>query len=574
MERMISFYNLGGKSRLWRQLVGQVYLPDAQDHTVSAALSSGLPGNVEEIGKERQKNMSCSRDPSGRLKWHFHLSILVVLMLLSASGFAQGRFTINELKLKGEITNVIVEDLDRDGLKDLVVFHADTSIKTPQRWVTVLWQDKATGFELKRAYELQPGPEAAAMDVGQADGKEGLDLIAICPSGVVYYPNHGRSFGHQTLLVQKETALAMPSPRTLPYVDWVRDWNGDGNDELMLFQFGQALFFTGGKNGPDLNTLQTLALRPWSDILAASGVKGDAASQLDLVSMNTYLPRVYARDWDGDGRPDLIAVGRKDITVFIQDERGGYPSSSVRKYEVELFTPAEEHFSASPVYPYWPPSLSFSDLDHDGKADLVGQQLIGLLGKMKSKVVLYWGRTGSLSRGKPDMVFTPKNLAVMALVSDLNKDGLEDILIPTLGLSFFTVGRVFATGTFPVELNYYLQTRDHKFSNAPDYVRTLNLVFDLEKFRLAAGIPGVFDDFNGDGFPDAAIGKSKTQLEVIICDNNGKYTNVRESISLPVSSAIMVQDLNGDKKADIILNYFDDPDHRGELRILMNQGKW
>ena len=518
--------------------------------------------------------MRTSLDLGGSARSRLRLSALMVLLLMPAAGLAEGRFAVNELKLKGEVTNVIVQDLDGDGLQDLVVFHADTSLKTPERWVTVLWQDQAAGFDSKRAYDLQPGPEAAAIDVGQVDGKEGLDLVAMGPSGVVYYPNQGRSFGPRTTLVEKDTALAMASFRTLPYVDFVQDWNGDGMDDLLLFQLNQALLFPGGKNGIDPGKPQTLAIKPWADLTAQGGIKGDAAGQQDLVSMNSHLPRVYARDWDGDGRMDLIAVGRKDIRVFLQAEGGTYPPASVKNYEVELFPPAEEHLSAQPYAPYNPPGLSFADLDHDGKTDVVGTQVIGLLGKMKSKVVLYWGRTGSLAAGKPDVVFTPKELAISALVADVNQDGLLDLVVPTMGLNLFSVGRIFVSGSLPVAIEYYLQTKDHTFPDAPNYTHTVDLLFDLDKFRLAAGVPGVFGDFNGDGFPDDAISKSKTQLEVTINDAAGKHTGVKETLALPVSSMVMVQDLNADHKADIILNYADDPDHQGELRVLINRGNW
>jgi hypothetical protein len=499
---------------------------------------------------------------------------LMIMLLLPAVGFAEGRFVINELKLEGEVNNMVIEDVDKDGLRDLVVFHADASIKTPRRRVTVLWQDKVSGFSLGQSFELEPGPEVAAMDVGQVDGKAGPDLIGLCPSGVIYYPNQGRDFGPKTRLLDKDTALALASPRTLPLVDFVMDWNGDGYDDVLLFRFSQALLYSGGENGIDASASQPLSIKPWGDVLAAGGVKGDEANQQDLISMNLYLPRAYSRDWNGDGKMDLVVVGRKDIRVFQQSDGGAYPPQPGKEYEVELFSPEDENFSAQPYYPYYPPSLSLADVDQDGKCDLVGQQMVGLLGSMKSKVVLYWGKTGSLDTGVPDVEFKPKDLGIMVLVADVNRDGLHDIVVPTLGLNLFSVGRVLVTGGFPVEINYYLQKENNSFAKDPDFTKTVDLVFDLEKFRLAAGIPGVFADINGDGYPDDAIGKTKTKLEISINDSTGEHSGQKETISLPVGSMIIVKDLDGDNKAEIVLNYLDDPDHRGELRVLMNKGNW
>ena len=496
-------------------------------------------------------------------------------MALGASASeSQGRFRINTLKLKGQITNVVVEDINLDGLKDLLVTHTVLGSKKPERWVTVLWQDKATGFDLKRSYSFQPDPEVAVIDLGQVDGKEGLDLVCLCESGVKYYPNQGDSFGRLTPLLDQKSAAALASASSIPYLDFVRDLDGDGRDDLLLFQFNQALLYRGTGKGLDLNQPSTLAIKPRAEMVTLPSLHGDVADQQDLVGGTYFFPRVYPRDWDGDGRRDLIVVGGKDIHVFLQAPDGSFPSQAAKNFEVQLFKPSEDPNSLNPVYQTAPPNLSFADLDHDGKMDVVAQQMIGLLGKMKSKVQIYWGRTGSLASGKPDQEFVTKDIAIMALIADMNHDGLLDLVIPTLGLNFMSVGRVFVTGNFPVKLNYYLQTPQHSFPDQPNYTRTVSLIFDLGKFRLAAGIPGIFGDFNGDGLPDEVIAKSKTQLEVIINDAGGKNTDLRETVSLPVSGIPIVDDLNGDKKSDIILNSADDPDHLGELRVLINLGNW
>jgi len=499
---------------------------------------------------------------------------LMIMDVAALAADAPGRFRINSLKLRGQITNLVVKDINRDGLKDLLVIHTVLGPKKPERWVTVLWQDQASGFDLKRSFSLQPASEVAVIDVGQVDGKEGLDLVCLCQSGVKHYPNQGFGFGRLTPLINQKSAAALPSASVTTYLDFVRDFNGDSRDDLLLFQFGQALLYLGTGKGLDLSQPLPLAIKPRAEMIYLTGIHGDVADQQDAVGGTYFFPRVYPRDWDGDGRKDLIVVGGKDVHVFLQAPVGTYPTQSDRNFEVQLFKPAEDPNTLNSLYPSAPPSLSFADIDHDGKMDVVAQQMIGLLGKMKSKVQLYWGRTGSLAAAKPDREFITKDIAIMALIADVNHDGLLDLVIPTLGLNFVSVGRVLVSGTFPVKLNYYLQSPLHSFPDLPSYIRTVNLIFDLAKFRLAAGIPGIFGDLNGDGLPDEVIAKSKTQLEVIINDAAGKNTNLRETVSVPMSGIPVVDDLNGDKKSDIILNYLDDPDHLGELRVLLNRGNW
>ncbi len=497
------------------------------------------------------------------------LVLLPALMLIPRPGLAENRFRLDNLKLRGQIKEIITEDLNLDGLDDIVAVHFLEDEKPPQRWVSVLWQDKEKGFSTKRAFEFQPDDKVVMIDVGQVDGKDGLDLVFQCEDGVKYYPNQGLTFGPLTQLVDVQSVAALASPTMLPDYDFVRDLNRDGRDDIIVFQFTQALVYFPDEQGP--GQPHPISLRPRLDIFSFGNLQSGVSNQQQTLRIAYFLPKVHLGDFDGDERVDLLVVRGRDVSVFLQQPDGTFSGEPAQSFRVNVFPIKEESKYRNRSNP---PNLAWEDLDQDGKVDLVTHYTIGNFGKMKSKFQLYWGRTGSIGSGKPDMEVTTENTSFDVYIVDVNKDGLVDLVVPTVDIGVLLIGKILFTGDVEVEWLYYLQKPDRSFSTEQDFTSSTNLQFDLEKLELEGGIPSIFGDFNGDGYPDQALGKTNNELVVTIKDSQGKATGVKESLYLPVSMMPLVKDFNHDGKSDLILNYWDDADHIGQLRILTNIGPW
>jgi hypothetical protein len=281
-----------------------------------------------------------------------------------------------------------------------------------------------------------------------------------------------------------------------------------------------------------------------------------------------YVPRVFSEDYNGDGLVDLIANFRNEVFIFQQGPQG-FMAEPVKHYNIRIF---KEEPSGRREGQY--PNLEFADLDGDRKVDMVASQMKGDFGSMESKTYLYLGKSDGAAKNKPDLVFNTGKPAFGVYIRDVNKDGLLDLIMPTFDINLWNTGKVLVTGDVTVEWAYFIQKKDRSFSANPDRVIATNLKFNIGKFRLESGIPNVFGDFNGDGYPDQALGESKDVMVITLRDGQGNPLPLAERITMPVSIITRAVDLNGDGLSDLEIHYMENPEHASELRVFINKGPW
>ena len=132
---------------------------------------------------------------------------------------------------------VISEDLDQDGLLDLLVVNIDDNSRPYRRYLTIFIQDKEKGFAGSNKIEWELPKNVAALDVGDIDPVPGRELIFITENGISFASVSGGKVGPLSRVLSAQSIVAIASPKEAPYYNFVWDYTGDGKDDIMVCGF-------------------------------------------------------------------------------------------------------------------------------------------------------------------------------------------------------------------------------------------------------------------------------------------------------------------------------------------------
>jgi hypothetical protein len=234
----------------------------------------------------------------------------------------------------------VAADVNRDGRADLIVLGA-----TPGT-VEVSLQLAGGGFapaqSIATAITLYPGTVLVSEDFN-GDGLTDVALV-----GNVFEPSVGRQIAIAVLLQQGAGGFGAPAYVTFPEGDTddmtvvARDLDGDGRGDLLVSL---------RRNGGGLRVV-TLRASPL-------GMLGSARS-FDMYGPTlAYL--IHVGDLDGDRRADLMWFRNRGLEQLYQQADGTFAA-----------TPLLLSASSAEDWASWDIWREFTDLDGDGRPDLVG----------------------------------------------------------------------------------------------------------------------------------------------------------------------------------------------------------
>ena len=124
------------------------------------------------------------------------LAVVIAAVIMAAIvviGFAgavnaedDDAFTVFKLNVPGKLLQHWVEDLDGNGLEDILVIHRKGLEPQETRWVSVFWQDETKGFATAPDQSWEIDRDAGVLDIGDVAGN-----IVITPFLSLH---HGRKF--------------------------------------------------------------------------------------------------------------------------------------------------------------------------------------------------------------------------------------------------------------------------------------------------------------------------------------------------------------------------------------------
>ncbi len=453
------------------------------------------------------------------------------------------------------------------------------------------------------AFQQVGGQASLPVAIADVNGDGYLDDVYMSSAGVVVQLR-----GSKGVLLSTKTFPAGFQPKTLSSHVVVADFNGDGKPDLAVSNvgnigsdvgsmaillgngdgtFGAPQAVSAGSNplsmaAADFNGDGKIDLAVANELPGAGGVSvlfgngnGTFAAPVSYSVGEDFagVPvSVLAVDFNGDGHPDLAVANRNDksVSVLLNSGAGQFKPPSV----IALPDDAQ--------------SLSFADLNHDGKIDLlIASQYSNPVGGFNDNAILVLTGNGDGSFQAPAVYGTANSPAAIA-VAPL-KDG-NTVLAAADAISggrWFTVvtpqNVVGAPAVVPVGgAPTGLAVADLTGAGQPDAVITGGtsdvtvLLSQNAQFSVKAGysLNGAnpqavaIGDFNGDGKPDAITANSAGSVSVMLGNGDGTLRAAVNTAVNPKANRLAVGDFNGDGKLDTAVS----DTSTGNVTILLGTG--
>jgi len=350
----------------------------------------------------------------------------------------------NEYTEKPMISHVVVDDLDEDGLLDVIVCDAkDNFVSWIRQYPENVYTETILGTDLIAPAHVQ------VFDFDM-DGDKDL-LVAVLgllyPSNdkigsIVYLENDGNFNFTSTVIIEK-----------IARVSDVRagDLDGDGDMDLVAGQFGYDDGETRWMENLGNGEFKTHMLQNLSGPINVEIVDIDEDGDLDIISLvSQEWEEIYCYINDGTGKfrmkllwgsdnedfgssgiflYDLNLDGKLDILyangdAFDYIPPQGKPWHGVQWFENKGNLDFEYHRVADLVGAY---SLRPADVDHDGDLDLFAVSAFNIWENLDAQSFIWLENVGDMKYMKRNITNNPTHLIVLE-PGDFNNDGQMDFV--------------------------------------------------------------------------------------------------------------------------------------------------
>ena len=473
--------------------------------------------------------------------------------------------------LKGlcQFKEVITQDLDADGRSDILATCVSGAYPTYKRSLALFRQRPNGSFPEAPDQMIPLDRQAALVDVADVLPDPGKEILLLGPDGVrVLTLSQGR-YGEPKPLISHPTFVALSDPRLIPVWDFARDWDGDGQDEILLPGFNSLSLYQSPAGPP-----QELRL-PVRPTIVPTYRPGT------LIEAKYTLWDIQPLDFDGDGKADLIAVQDDQIFVFKQLDTGKFAADPDPRITLNLWPEkVRQEREIRPLTQALAPDyyVMMGDFDHNGKADFLTLTLTGGLIGLVSETRLYFGGDPNLLRGQPSQTIVLKDAGAGPYFADLDHDGKQELLLSYAAVTVSNAARTVLSGRGDVLSQGFHLGPDGRYPEKPSFVFKSTLKMNLRTVTQEGTLPLFQGDFNSDGKIDIFQGVSKEEA-VIVLQRDGSFDHPPDlkipcPISIQQQDNPRLQDLDGDKLSDIVGVYPREPEHAEEIHVFMNRGGW
>jgi len=455
---------------------------------------------------------------------------IIAICGLSAAGPVQVWRTA-DITLPEAISDGMIEDLDNDGRKDLLLIAGN--------FVNIFYNKKGGFSEApdERFYYKLLGE---CLDVGEVDpSSPGLELLGFSEDGVKCF-RYVDSHYVESPGFLISTKIDMPEYRLGPVVsDFVFDINADGKDEIFLLRDRKAFFYHSDASG---HWVPEEVESPAN--FSTVSMEDKARANADLLLRPSVLSKSSAlvQDFNGDGLMDLAAV------VLCRQEREFRFRAIDSPWMDEVAAAGRERHRF------------FLDVDGDGNLDLIFLEAKDTYAENinlfpVANIFVHLWKNGGFSP-TPDYFFKTIIVNDQAPFVDVDGDGDLDFISVWSEItpgSKENIIQLLLESTLAFTFRCYLYDRATGYSNTPEIIIKAKIKSDFS--YLSRELP--FDlsaDVDGNGSHDLMICKDPESVLLYYLDFKAKNkTRSVELIRVPGGfQDYRFSDLAGNGKSDLI----------------------
>jgi len=495
---------------------------------------------------------------------------LVFAVCLCQAAFADDKpaFALSKLSIADELLDLLAEDLNADGLKDILIIHRKGLPPEETRWVSVFQQSTDGGFSTAADQSWELDTAAVVLDIGDVTGDERMEICYLTGGDVRYYQINSNQYETvpQVLFVARGLTV-FPSKSRIPLINFVRDWNDDGKDEVGIFGFDGLAIHAPDVNGTFSSENKILVELHTGMRKVLDEREGEKGLTSGLSARFTF-PNICLIDYDGDGRKDLIASTNDRVIVYRQGPEGRFTELADTNVFFDVLTQHEKIEGMGEV------ETAVTDLNDDGFADaIVTKQTSRGLSNFRGVVNIFWGRPEGYPAVPDQVIISEGTASVRALIRDVNGDGRKDLILPSFKISITAIIRWLITRSIPVYFNIFLLSEDSRFSDRPDFTKEVKFKIDWsgESDTQAMALDG---DYNADQRKDFVFATDEDELSIYLgVTDGGDRLFSKKPVAKVTADAfglLSSPDLNGDGYSDMIIYYPQSKERKGMVQVLMN----
>ena len=336
----------------------------------------------------------------------------ILLATLLIPGFFQpalagddSEFVLSKLSVADKVLDLRAEDLNDDGLKDIMIIHRKGLPPNETRWISIFWQGVKGGFSTAADQSWSLDTTAVVLDIGNIYGDAKKEICYLTPNEARYYRIEGDYYNLEPGVLFEAGGLAVfPSKRRIPIINFVRDWNSDGRDEVGIFRFEGLSIYSPDSSGTFSAENQVL-IELDTGMSRAGRESEETVSKTAGLNARFTFPDIELIDYDSDGRKDLIATTEDRVIVYRQGADQTFSTNPDNNMLFDVRTQHEKIEGHAELH------TSVTDLNGDGFADaVVTKQTNKGLSNFRGVINIFYGTPNVYPR-IPDQVIISEGTA-------------------------------------------------------------------------------------------------------------------------------------------------------------------
>ena len=496
--------------------------------------------------------------------------ITVISLYSLPSSNAQENYATFELARDNNWDQLITEDIDGDGRKDLIFSDYDPLIGRELK----VHRQRADGSFLSEPQRIEIKTEIIAIGFVDLRKDPGKELLLLASTGVYSLSAAIEGYtGNIKQLVEWDLAASLPNLKVVQFIENIRDINNDGFVDLILPGKDKFGIFLGkeneefkllseiqtttenrivaGRNNQESGLNANIGINPEDGIIVElkterpspfSGFvetwKPKSNESKALVRNQSWMPSLILAKLNDDALPDLVYLnvnvnGQGQINIHYQNETGFNEIA-------DWLAPIETRGS-----------IQIIDINSDGLQDIY--RLSGDGNQWDAR--FYLNRNGEFQFDQPDQIMRFSGYEVRLDFINLNPDSLS-----VLNVNYYTIPIVDAIRNASIERVQliYQPTQNGSgqvFQNRPSS--------RLEESFSAANVRGLSEqmslkyDVDGDGSNDALYITENGTLAAKKIESSLQIANTPfwEYVSQRSVFEFEVLSLNNDSNPDLLLRH-------------------
>jgi hypothetical protein len=504
----------------------------------------------------RERNSMKSLDGSVR-----KILFLVLLVFSNQAGAQDGiRFIPMEYELPGLIHDVQLEDVNRDGMLDLYVFHAASGApESPKQRNLSLFLQHENGFSPEPHQTLPLDHGEILYDLADVTGDSSPELLFLTRTGI--WIREYREWGYCDTLIQILDAPSLfltHDPGRLRRWQMVRDLSGDEDPEILV---------------PLTDRFQVYRQNAFGRFILLKNLWTTTDFRLtddDRMGFHHEIPDLVRCHFNRDTIPDILLLYGDRVDVFLQPREDLQDADALTpphfRYRLGARSIQSSALEALAPVTY---SVDVADINTDGLSDILLTKAprAGFTSHI-CQIQIYINRSGRLAQ-LPDQIITAENFNGEHILRDFNGDSRLDLAILTFKIGFTQAAKFLLTKKAGNRFDFYPLEQGDRFPERPAFRLGFSRPIHLGTLMEPSLCHDFSGDFNGDGLKDLLLETGSRELSIYLADPAG-YFQKRAIARWKVrpSNYLHVADLNGNGLSGSVIWYPEDPADSGRLIVI------